>query len=78
MAKAKTKVMVDIVAVCSTHGRFQTRRKPSKYQSEAGGKVTGFYCAIVCPVCKCWGKIITQTMVTDVQVTEPALQGILL
>jgi len=75
---AKTKLFVDIVAECATHGRFQVRKKPNKNPPGSGTTLTaGYYQAVKCPVCPFWGKIISQSLVTEVE-TAAAAQGSLL
>ena len=61
----KQKSHVEIVAVCSNHGRYQLKKKLNKHQSESGAAVTGYYDAVVCPKCRLWSKIISQEIVVD-------------
>jgi len=76
--KGKSKSHVEVVAVCSYHGRFQQKKKLNKNQSESGAAVTGYYNAVVCPQCRHWAKIISQEIVTVPVAPGKGAQGSLL
>jgi len=62
--KGKPASYVEVVGECSVHGRFQVRRKPNKYRSDAGGAQDGLYCAVKCPVCPFYATIVSQVLVS--------------